>query len=495
VRYVGYIRISSEDQVGNFSLDAQKRAIEKWVADQGGRLIKIYVDEGRSGTNDDRPGFLDMRRDARRGKFDALVVHKFDRLARNRANALAIKSLLRRDYGIKVFSVTEPSEDSDGAIGALIEGIMEAVADWYSRNLASEVAKGKRERAEQGWHNNQAPFGYDKNEDKQLIVNAQEAKGVRLAFETYAQGKVSDTDVARLVNAEGYHTKRGALFSNETMRDLLQNRTYLGYVRYQPYKRNSNGSRNVNAEIQWFKGQHEAIIDEELFNRCQAVRARAAVHHLATPQVRVYPLSGLIYCSECQHKLRAQALHGYRYYRCRARERGEDCSQSGIAANEAESQIVEFVRTMKPPADWKEKAVQAIGDLLGDEKVKARVAEIEAVIERMDFRWDQGFITNKDEYLQKRLGLQQELEELKPIPVDDLEAAADLLTNFEQHWAKAENDPEEQQRLLHLIFERIWVKENAVVAVSLRPNYHVTFYQSGSDGIRTRDLGLDRAAC
>ncbi|MGB8648481.1 MAG: hypothetical protein WCF84_24815 [Anaerolineae bacterium] len=67
---------------------------------------------------------------------------------------------------------------------------------------------------------------------------------------------------------------------------------------------------------------------------------------------------------------------------------------------------MEFVRTMKPPADWKEKAIQAIGDLLGDEKVKARVAEIEAVIERMDFRWDHGFITNKDEYLEKRLGLQ-----------------------------------------------------------------------------------------
>ncbi len=89
MRYVGYIRISSEDQVGNFSLDAQKRAIEKWVAEQGGRLVKIYVDEAKSGTTDDRPGFLDMRRDARHGKFDALVVHTFDRLARNRATVAA----------------------------------------------------------------------------------------------------------------------------------------------------------------------------------------------------------------------------------------------------------------------------------------------------------------------------------------------------------------------------------------------------------------------
>ena len=66
-----------------------------------------------------------------KGKFDALIVHKFDRFARNRTDALAIKSLLRRDYNIKVFSASEPSEDSDGAIGALIEGIMESAAEWY----------------------------------------------------------------------------------------------------------------------------------------------------------------------------------------------------------------------------------------------------------------------------------------------------------------------------------------------------------------------------
>jgi DNA invertase Pin-like site-specific DNA recombinase len=95
-----------------------------------------------------------MRLDARSGKFDALVVHRFDRFARNRSDSLAIKSLLRYDYGIKVLSVTEPSEDSDGAIGALIEGIMESVADWYSRNLSNETTKGKRERALQGYHNN-----------------------------------------------------------------------------------------------------------------------------------------------------------------------------------------------------------------------------------------------------------------------------------------------------------------------------------------------------
>ena len=79
--------------------------------------------------------------------------------------------------------------------------------------------------------------------------------------------------------------------------------------------------------------------------------------------------------------------------------------------------------------------------------------------------------------------------------MDELEAAADILKNFEAHWEKAADNPVEQQRLMNLIFERIWIKNNEVASVCLRPNYHVTFYQHGSDGIRTRDLSLDRAAC
>lgn len=178
MRYAAYVRISSEEQVGNFSIDAQKRAIEAWVKAQSGKLVKVYVDEAQSGRSADRPEFQALRRDAKKNIFDAIVVHKFDRFARNRTDALAIKSLLCHDYGIKVFSVTEPSEDSDGAIGALIEGIMESVTDWYSRNLSNETTKGKRERALQGYHNNRPPFGYDKSSEGILVPNTHELIGL-----------------------------------------------------------------------------------------------------------------------------------------------------------------------------------------------------------------------------------------------------------------------------------------------------------------------------
>ena len=488
MRYAAYIRISSEEQVGNFSVDAQRRAIDAWVSTQQGKVVRYYVDEAQSGRTADRPEFINLRRDAKKHIFDAIVVHKFDRFARNRTDALAIKSLLRHDYGIKVFSVTEPSEDSDGALGALIEGIMESVADWYSRNLAQETVKGKRERVMQGYHNNLAPFGADKNDEGVLIPNAHELSGLLLAYELYATGTHSDNKIARELNTRGYRTKAGKPFSTDMVREMLQNRTYLGYVKYQPYQRHSDGRRSWAGKIEWFPGKHQAFIPQELFDRCQEVRNAKARHHEYTPRYRTYLLRDLVFCAECvanmpadvqdeeYGKMRPHAMHhnSYRYYRCRARDFGRECSQKSVLADGLEQQVVSILKTLKPPADWREHMVAAMGQLIGDKKLDERIAQIKGIIERMDFRWDNGLITDKDEYLDQRVKLQQELEQLTPIPDDELEVAADVLSNFTAHWEANRNDLKAQEALIKLIVARIWVREDRVVGMSLRPNYHIT---------------------
>ncbi len=484
-RYVAYVRISSEEQVGNFSIDAQKRAIEAWVSTKGGTLVSYYVDEAKSGRTADRPEFLRMRRDAKKKKFDAIVVHKFDRFARNRTDALAIKSLLRHEYGIKVFSVSEPSEDSDGPLGALIEGIMESVADWYSRNLAAETVKGKRERARQGFHNNRPPFGMDKDDKGVLIPNERELVALIKSYELYAGGDYSDNQIAKYLNENGYKSKTGKRFSTDTVRDMLQNRTYLGYVKYQPYGRNSDGSRSYSGEVEWYEGKHTAVIDEDLFDRCQEARATRYVSKEYRPKHRVFLLNGIIYCAECVANMpenitdekygmmRPQSNSGYNYYRCRARDFNRECSQGSVRSDSIEEQVVEILKTMKPPADWKEKMIQSVGQLLGDKNLDKRVAEIRQIIQRMDFRWDNGFIGNQDEYLEKRVQLQQQLERLTPIPDDELERSADLLENFSEHWRATKGNRKKQRELIHLIVSRVWVRGDRVVAISLRPNCHI----------------------
>ena len=525
MRYAAYIRVSHEEQVSGYSLDAQRRAIQDWVSSKGGAMVKVYADEGESALTANRTAFQQMRLDARNAKFDALVVHKFDRFARNRTDSLAIKSLLRYDYKIKVLSVTEPSEDSDGAIGALIEGIMECVADWYSRNLAAEVAKGKRERGQQGLHNNRAPFGFDKDENKILVPNEKELPGLVMAFTQYATGRFSDADIADLLNEEGYKTKNGRPFSRETVREMLQSQTYLGKVRYQPYQKGVTRRNRINVPDEcWFPGQHQAVISQELFDQCQRVRAERATHRQPTPKYQPYILRNLVYCYRCctnaptdytfpsYGKMRAQGKGHLRYYRCRAKDFQRECNQKGVACAVIEEQVINTLMQLKPPQEWRKHMTQAMSEILGEQNLEGRLAEIKAAIERMDFRWDQGFITDKMDYLEKRVRLQQALEELTPIPEDDLARAADMLENFVKHWKACNGDPEAQHRLIAVIVERVYVEEGRVVALTLKADYHIVLgqnkngsmeividpdnsYMCGDDGIRTRDLCLDRAIC
>ena len=495
MRYAAYVRVSSEEQIGNYSVDAQKRAVETWVVSNGGILTQIYTDEGHSGRTAERPAFRQMRRDARRRKFDAIVVHKFDRFARNRTESLAIKSLLRHDYGIKIFSASEPSEDSDGPMGALIEGIMESIADWYSQNLSAETAKGKKERSHQGMHNNRAPFGMKKNDDKILVPNKDELPGLQMAYEHYATGRYSDMEIAELLNKEGYRSKTGRRFSKETLRDILQNRTYLGKTKYQKYKRRSDGSRSYEAPVEWFDGQHDAVLDEELFEQCQQVRSQRRSHRKSTMKYNPYLLRNLIYCYRCcsnppdeatvpyygKMRPKAMAKGRWRYYRCRARELGYSCEQKSVRVEPIDEQVVAILTNLKPPDDWREGITRAMGNILGEQNLEERIAEIEKIIKRMDSRWDHGFITSEDEYVQQRIRLQMELEQLTPVPTNELQQAADMLTNFRSHWERLEGDEESRHDLVKLIVERVYVEDDRVVAMTLRSNYHLVLNHNANE--------------
>ena len=484
MRYAAYIRTSTGEQ-SSFSIDAQRRVIKQWVSEQGGTLVKTYIDEAQSGRTTDRPAFQNMRRDAQNHQFDALVVHKFDRFARNRSDAIAIKSMLRQEYGIKVFSVSEPSEDSDGQIGALAEGIFEAVADWYSQNLSIETSKGKREKAMQGFHNNRPPFGLDKTPEGVLYPNDQELPGLLLAFESYATGNYSDTEIAQLLNQQGYRSKSGRPFATDTIRDLLQNRTYLGLVRYKPYQQ-STDEASSKTEIEWFKGKHDAVIPQQLFDRCQEVRLQRRRGTEYTPKYRIFLLKDIIYCADCVEnkpddlnsknygKMRPQSnTYGkHRYYRCRARDLGYVCPQGSTRADVFEEQVIHCLKTVKLPDEWYQPMVDALAQKLGDKKLEARLAEVKTVIERMDFRWDQGFITDKDIYLEQRAKLQQELDRLAPTVNNERETAADIIGNFSAHWQNTKDNQEAQSNLIHLIVSRVWVRQSAVVGILFFPDFY-----------------------
>jgi hypothetical protein len=150
-------------------------------------------------------------------------------------------------------------------------------------------------------------------------------------------------------------------------------------------------------------------------------------------------------------RCQSQSKGSNRYYRCRAGELGYTCDQGGVQVEKIDEQVVSILMQLKPPANWRKQITRAMGELLGEQSIEERLAEIQATIERMDFRWDKGFITDETEYIEKRLKLQQELEQLSPIPDDDLERAADILQNFANHWEACGDDTDAQHRLVKLL--------------------------------------------
>ena len=255
------------------------------------------------------------------------------------------------------------------------------------------------------------------------------------------------------------------------------------------------------------------------------MRATKATHHQPTKRFHEYLLRDLIYCYRCcstppegetfrnygKMRPQSQSRGECRYYRCRARELGYECEQLGVKIELIDQQVVSVLTQLKPPEDWRKGVTRAMGELLGEQSIETRLAEIREKIKRMDFRWDHGFISDEVDFMEKRLQLQQELEQLTPIPDDDLERAADLLANFGEHWRACGDDKTAQRQLIMLIVKRVYVLDEEIVAVTLPSDYHVVLghklngptevsvdpylYTSGSDGIRTRDLRLDRPTC
>lgn len=138
-----YIRVSTDEQT-EFSPDAQLRALKDYARKNDIVLSKehIYIDEGISGRKaEKRPAFMKMIATAKSKPkpFDVILVHKFDRFARSREDSVVYKSLLKKEANIKVVSITETIEDDKFSV--ILEAMLEAMAEYYSLNLADEVKR------------------------------------------------------------------------------------------------------------------------------------------------------------------------------------------------------------------------------------------------------------------------------------------------------------------------------------------------------------------
>ncbi|HEX3785065.1 MAG TPA: recombinase family protein [Pseudonocardiaceae bacterium] len=195
-----YLRVSTKEQARTgggaegYSIPAQRDACRAKAASLGA-MIEEYVDAGESARSADRDDLQRMLRDIKTVRPDYVIVHKIDRLARNRADDIAINLLLKK-HGVTLISCTENIDDTPS--GRLLYGLLAEIAQFYSGNLAQEVMKGLLRKAEEGGTPFRAPLGYRNRREMRdgidyswVELDSERAAIVKWCFEQYATGEWS----------------------------------------------------------------------------------------------------------------------------------------------------------------------------------------------------------------------------------------------------------------------------------------------------------------
>lgn len=353
IRAVAYARFSSDLQRGE-SIDAQLSAIREFAERSGFVMVGEYIDRAKSATTDQRPSFLEMIADAEDGKFDILICHKLDRFSRSKYDSAIYKHRLKM-CNVRLISVTENFDDSPESL--ILESVLEAMAEYYSRNLAREVMKGQLENAKSGRSTGgPPPFGFKLNKDtKRLEINESEAAGVELIFDMVLQG-YSYHDIIIELNALGYKTRGGRSFGINSLYSLLRNEKYRGcYTFNKSAQKNVSGKRNGHKQkpleeiIRIEGGCPRIISDENFFAVQKKMEQRQQPRGNANYKER-YLLTGKVVCGNCgcsyvgSRRKRKDGSH-WIYYGCnnRMRSKGTVCKNNEISRNYIESVVLEHI--------------------------------------------------------------------------------------------------------------------------------------------------------
>jgi site-specific DNA recombinase len=255
LRAIGYVRVSTDEQaVRGLGLDVQENAIRAFAASQGYELADVIADPGVSGATRpaDRPGFSRLLAIAK-GRAGVLLVWKFDRLARDIVYAVTTANELSQVYDIQIRSVTEPI-DTATPMGRMIFAVLAGMAEQERQVVTERTWNARKEKAVRGgFAGGAAPYGYRRDMDGGLAVDAAEAAVVRHIYAMRGRG-LGDAAIARALNREGVRPRRGLAWRHGGVGYILDNPKYRGAVEY--LFRWAGGEQHVMRD-----GDHAAIVE------------------------------------------------------------------------------------------------------------------------------------------------------------------------------------------------------------------------------------------
>ena len=400
-----YIRVSTDDQT-EYSPSSQLEKIREYAKRNDYILPDeyIFIDVGISGRTTKRPAFNQMIGTAKTKPkpFDAILLWKFSRFARNREDSIVYKSMLRKQCGIDVISISE--NIGDDKMSVIMEAMIEAMDEYYSINLGEEVRRGMNEKVQRGEAVTVPSFGYD-IENGQYIPNPETAPVVRNIFADFLDGKGLVT-IARELNENGYRTRRGNRFENRTVRYMLKNPVYIGKIRWTPTGKANHRKDCKDTLI--IDGTHEPIISKEIFDKVQEKLSKGSVKYMREDSAKEpFMLQGLVRCSDCGATLCMSANHTS--LQCYAYAHGKCNVSHSISLKKINALVIQTIDRCIETSNFH---LEITSRTKPDENIPLLISREEKKLERIKDAYENGVYT-LDEYKKSRDSVQNKINELE----------------------------------------------------------------------------------
>lgn len=492
-RAVGYARVSTDMQ-NESSIDAQIYGIKEYCEKHGYGLVNTYIDFGISGTTDQRPQFLQMIEDSKKGIFEAVMVHKGDRFARSRNLSSKYKEILAKNK-IEFISVTECFGSEPESV--LLEGLTEAMAEYYSRNLAREVRKGLLQKARDCLYTGgNLPLGYDVDPDTQKFIlakNEDEIKTVQLIFQMKKEN-YGYAEIIRALEAKGLNkSKKGNTLSKSAINWMLHNERYTGVYIYDRLSAKGANGRNGHLfkpeeDMIRVEGGIPQIIEKDTF---EAVQKIMATNKKTNGRFRLkHPvlLTGLIECEcgysfvSCYRKERP-GHKAYSSYHCGYKSSHKDhhCSNKGIEQTSLDDAVLDLlykylyddVETITNELNTHRKVMMS--NLDSDlQTVKKQITANEIKVKNIVDAIAQGIsnaamfdrikeLEEERERLEEKLSEASRVEETVELTTNEVQS----ILNKSQEWVRTKNIPEVRRFIDKYVHKVVVFKETVEVTFNV----------------------------
>ena len=497
-----YCRLSRDDENEGISgsIKNQTEILQQYAAENGFKNTRLFIDDGFSGTNFDRPAFNEIMKLGEEGKIGTLIVKDHSRLGRNR---LVVGSLLEEEFdrmGIRYIAIMDNIDTKNG-ISDLVP-MQDWFNEWHAKNTSDKVRKVFKSKGESGKPlTSNPPYGYmkDPNDKDKWINDEPAAKIVKRIFQMCVSG-MGPSQIAKKLTAERvltpteYWNSIGRKSSKlpsvpnhwcpAMIANVLKRQEYCGdIVNFRSTNKSFKNKKRVNRpESDWviFENVHPAIIDRDTFALVQKIRES---RHRQTRTGKVSIFSGLVFCEDCGRKMYYQSgkkeRHDPPHFMCSSYSKNPDtCTSHYIGERTLTSLVLESMRRVflniqafekefvrkqleSYDADKKKELTSKRREL---EKSKKRIAEIDKLIQRIyednvkGKLSDERFETLSNTYEAEQKELKEKLPEMESY----LEAETDKTVNLQKFVQKVKRITEPTEltgELVHEFIDKIVVSD------------------------------------